>query len=125
MCIRDRMEAGRSLGLSKWQTMRKIILPQAVKHILPTYTNEFIVLIKELSLIHILVDLFPDKMLPLHNPKLNAVTLRDLLTMQVGIKFNELGSVVEKDWARGFMPVSYTHLDVYKRQRKGYLRCFI
>ena len=26
-----------------------------------------------------------------------------MLTMQVGIKFNELGSVVEKDWARGFM----------------------
>ena len=56
-----------------------------------------------LSLNDRLVDLFPDKMLPLHNPKLNAVTLRDLLTMQVGIKFNELGSVVEKDWARGFM----------------------
>ena len=43
------MEAGRSLGLSKWQTMFKIILPQAVKNILPTYTNEFIVLIKETS----------------------------------------------------------------------------
>ena len=43
------MEAGRSLGLSKWQTMFKIILPLAVKNILPTYTNEFIVLIKETS----------------------------------------------------------------------------
>lgn len=43
------MEAGRSLGLSKWQAMFKIILPQAVKNILPTYTNEFIVLIKETS----------------------------------------------------------------------------
>ena len=43
------MEAGCSLGLSKWQTMFKIILPQAVKNILPTYTNEFIVLIKETS----------------------------------------------------------------------------
>lgn len=43
------MEAGRSLGLSKWQTMFKIILPQAAKNILPTYTNEFIVLIKETS----------------------------------------------------------------------------
>lgn len=43
------MEAGRSLGLSKWQTMFKIIFPQAIKSIVPTYTNEFIVLIKETS----------------------------------------------------------------------------
>jgi His/Glu/Gln/Arg/opine family amino acid ABC transporter permease subunit len=42
-------EAGRSLGLSPNQTLFKIILPQAVKACLPTYTSEFIVLIKETS----------------------------------------------------------------------------
>ena len=42
-------EAGRSLGLSKWQTLSKIVLPQAAKAALPTYTSEFIVLIKETS----------------------------------------------------------------------------
>lgn len=42
-------EAGRSLGLSRWQTLIKIILPQAAKAVLPTYTSEFIVLIKETS----------------------------------------------------------------------------
>ena len=42
-------EAGRSLGLSKSQTLFNIILPQAVKAVLPTYTSEFIVLIKETS----------------------------------------------------------------------------
>lgn len=42
-------EAGRSLGLSKWQTLSKIVLPQATKAVLPTYTSEFIVLIKETS----------------------------------------------------------------------------
>lgn len=42
-------EAGRSLGLSKWQTLFKIILPQAAKAVLPTYTSEFITLIKETS----------------------------------------------------------------------------
>jgi len=40
-------EAGRSLGLSSSQTMRYIILPQAIKNILPALTNEFIVLVKE------------------------------------------------------------------------------
>lgn len=43
------MEAGRSLGLSWAQTMRKIILPQAFRTILPTFTSEFITLIKETS----------------------------------------------------------------------------
>ena len=42
-------EAGRSLGLSKWQTLFKIVFPQAAKACLPTYTSEFIVLIKETS----------------------------------------------------------------------------
>ena len=42
-------EAGRSLGLSRYQTLSKIVLPQAVKACLPTYTSEFIVLIKETS----------------------------------------------------------------------------
>ncbi|SMC87635.1 amino acid ABC transporter permease [Papillibacter cinnamivorans] len=41
------MEAGRSLGLSRSQAMRFIILPQAIKNSLPTYASEFIVLIKE------------------------------------------------------------------------------
>ena len=43
------MEAGRSLGLNCWQTLTMIIFPQAAKAVLPTYTSEFIVLIKETS----------------------------------------------------------------------------
>ncbi len=46
---KGQMEAGRSLGLSKLQTMSKIILPQAVRYILPTIGNEFIALLKETS----------------------------------------------------------------------------
>ncbi len=43
-------EAGRSLGLSFSQTMRLIILPQALKNVLPALGNEFIVLLKETSI---------------------------------------------------------------------------
>ena len=43
------MEAARSLGLSKGQAMAKIILPQAVKYILPAIGNELIALLKETS----------------------------------------------------------------------------
>lgn len=42
-------EAGRSLGLSQGATMRLIVLPQAVKNILPALFNEFIALLKETS----------------------------------------------------------------------------
>lgn len=44
-------EAGRSLGLSAAQTMIFIVIPQAIKNILPAMANEFIVLIKETAVI--------------------------------------------------------------------------
>ncbi len=43
-------EAARSLGLGKAQAMLKVVLPQAVKNILPALGNEFIMIIKETSL---------------------------------------------------------------------------
>lgn len=43
------MEAGRSLGLTYNQTMWRIIMPQAIKNILPALGNEFITLLKETS----------------------------------------------------------------------------
>jgi His/Glu/Gln/Arg/opine family amino acid ABC transporter permease subunit len=46
---KGQMEAGRSLGFTYSQTMLKIILPQAIKNILPALGNEFIVMIKETS----------------------------------------------------------------------------
>ena len=45
------MEAGRAVGLTYATTMLKIVVPQAIKNILPTLGNEFIVLIKETSIV--------------------------------------------------------------------------
>ena len=45
------MEAGRAVGLSFSTTMMKIVIPQAIKNILPTLGNEFIALIKETSVV--------------------------------------------------------------------------
>ena len=47
---KGQMEAGRSLGLGYFKTMKLIILPQAIKNILPAIGNEFITLIKETSI---------------------------------------------------------------------------
>ena len=47
-------EAGRSLGLNYFQTMRFIVVPQAFKAILPALGNEFIILLKDTSLITVI-----------------------------------------------------------------------
>ena len=47
---KGQMEAGRSLGLGYGKTMQKIILPQAIKNVLPALVNEMITLLKETSI---------------------------------------------------------------------------
>lgn len=51
---KGQMEASRSLGVSYRQSMRHIILPQAIKNILPALGNEFVTLIKETSVASII-----------------------------------------------------------------------
>ena len=48
---RGQMEAGRALGLSKLTTMIKIILPQAIKNVIPAIGNELIALVKETAIV--------------------------------------------------------------------------
>ncbi len=45
------MEAGRALGLGYWRTMLKVNLPQAIRNVLPALGNEFIVLMKDTSIV--------------------------------------------------------------------------
>ncbi len=54
------LEAGRAVGLPYWTTMLKIVIPQAVKNILPTLGNEFIALVKDTSVVSFVaaVDLY-------------------------------------------------------------------
>lgn len=47
---KGQMEAARSLGMPEWKAMYLIIIPQAIKNILPALANEFIVIIKESSI---------------------------------------------------------------------------
>lgn len=51
---RGQLEAARSLGMNQVQAMRHIILPQAVKNILPALGNEFVTVIKESSVVSII-----------------------------------------------------------------------
>ncbi len=48
------MEAARSLGMTYWQAMRYVVLPQAVRNVLPPLGNEFIAIVKDSSLVSML-----------------------------------------------------------------------
>ena len=48
---KGQMEAGRALGLPMKQTMLSVVIPQAVKNVIPTLGNEFISLLKETSVL--------------------------------------------------------------------------
>src|SRR5699024_7383829 len=50
---KGQMEAGRSLGLSKKETMQSVIIPQAIRVVIPGLGNEFIAMIKESSIVSV------------------------------------------------------------------------
>ena len=52
--IKGQAEAARSLGLSQWQSMRLVVLPQAVKNVLPALANEMVTMVKESSICSVL-----------------------------------------------------------------------
>ena len=51
---RGQTEAARSLGLSRWQTLRHVLLPQSLKNALPAVTNDFVALLKDSSLVSVI-----------------------------------------------------------------------
>lgn len=51
---KGQVEAARSLGMSNWQAMRHIILPQAVRRVLPPLGNDFVAMLKDSSLVSVL-----------------------------------------------------------------------
>lgn len=51
---RGQREAAKSLGFGPWQTMRMIIIPQAIRHVIPPVSNEVITLIKDTSLVFVI-----------------------------------------------------------------------
>ncbi|OYV53925.1 MAG: amino acid ABC transporter permease [Rhodospirillales bacterium 20-60-12] len=51
---RGQIEASRTLGMTKWQTMRYIIMPQGIRRVLPPLTGQFILVIKGSALVFLL-----------------------------------------------------------------------
>ena len=101
---KGQMEAGRSLGMSRGQTMFKIILPQAVRYILPVIGNECIALLKETSVAGYvtIVDLTRAGNLIRNNTHdaLNPLLLVALIYLTLVVLLTNLLAMVEKKLER-------------------------
>ncbi len=97
---KGQMEAARSLGMSKWQSMRTIIFPQAIKNVLPAIGNECIALLKETSVAGYVavVDLTRGANLIRNNTydAVNPLMLSAIIYLAIVIMMTKLLSVLEK-----------------------------
>ena len=51
---RGQMEAARSLGMTYWRSMRKVVLPQAIRTMIPSIINQFIITLKDTSILSVI-----------------------------------------------------------------------
>ena len=89
-------EAGRSLGLNYFDTMRFIVIPQAFKNILPSLGNEFITLFKDTSL----VSAIGAAELTYHASRIGGRTF-DYMPPLIGIALMYLAVVIIFTWLQG------------------------
>lgn len=98
-------EAAVSLGMSRWQTMRFVVLPQAVKRMIPAFGNEFIVLLKDSSLLTLVTvpeimywsNAMKNQYLRIWEPYLTAAVLYFILTYTL----HKLLQFIERKVSRG------------------------
>ena len=104
---RGQTEAGRSLGLSASQTTFSIVLPQAIRNILPSLANEFITIIKETSVIGAALGVH-DIMYQANSIQSKTYLIMEPLLVAAGIYFififpaSKLIAYVERRMNRGY-----------------------
>lgn len=101
---KGQMEAGRSLGMSRAQAMRKVIFPQAIRYILPAIGNELIALLKETSVAGYvtIVDITRGGNLIRNNTHdaINPLLLVALIYLTLVVLLTRLLAVVERKLAK-------------------------
>lgn len=102
---KGQMEAARSLGLPYWRAMQRVVLPQAIRTMIPSIINQFIITLKDTSILSVIG--FPE----LVNRAKNVVAI-SFKSFQVwaivGIMYlivitilSKLSKKLERGWARG------------------------
>ena len=98
-------EAARSLGLNRWKTMRHVVMPQAIRNILPAIANEFVVIIKESAVTYTIG--VQDVMAVVQSVKGATYLIMEPLLVVTGIYFclcfptSKLIAYVERRMSRG------------------------
>lgn len=95
---RGQMEAARSLGMTHAQAMRYVILPQAIKRMIPPLGNEFIILLKDSSLTALIAvpelmywgKAFQGQYYKVWEPYLTAALIYLVLTLTISFILNRL-----------------------------------
>ena len=102
---KGQMEAARSLGLTYWKSMRKVVLPQAIRTMIPSIINQFIITLKDTSILSVIG--FPELVNSAKN--VVAITFKSFETwLIVGIMYliiitalSKLSKVLERRLNRG------------------------
>ena len=102
---KGQMEAARSLGLTYWKSMRKVVLPQAIRTMIPSIINQFIITLKDTSILSVIG--FPELVNSAKN--VVAITFKSFETwLIVGIMYliiitavSKLAKVLERRLNRG------------------------
>ena len=102
---KGQMEAARSLGLTYWKSMRKVVLPQAIRTMIPSIINQFIITLQDTSILSVIG--FPELVNSAKN--VVAITFKSFETwLIVGIMYliiitalSKLAKVLERRLNRG------------------------
>lgn len=100
---KGQMEAARSLGMSYGQAMLYVIIPQAMRVVIPPLTNEFVALLKDSSLLYVIqVPEIAYRMRSLASASFNATsyTLAALIYLSLTIPLTYFASYMEKRFSR-------------------------
>ncbi|HSK00986.1 MAG TPA: ABC transporter substrate-binding protein/permease [Kofleriaceae bacterium] len=107
---RGQSEAARALGLGPWQTLRHVMLPQALRHALPAMTNDFVALLKDSSLVNTITVIELTKRTTIAAVDLGGYLIPGLLCaalyLAMSLPLSELARRLERRLARDQRPLA-------------------
>ena len=102
---KGQMEAARSLGLPYWRAMQRVILPQAIRTMVPSIINQFIITLKDTSILSVIG--FPELVNTAKNVVANTFksflvwTIVGIMYLIIILILSKAAKRLERSWSRG------------------------